>query len=84
MSAEPKPQACPACGRALPMWSKNYALRARTDGPGVERVVVGRQPAYRKYEPFCTLRCALWYATKMHSRYMHMFRPQRTPTGSNQ
>lgn len=67
MSAAHEPQNCPACGKALPMW------RMITEYRHPHRVVLGRQPAWRPYKPFCTLRCALAYAQWMHDRYGHMF-----------
>lgn len=63
-------QNCPTCGRALPMW-RNVFDYDLTREPS--KMVVGREPAYRKYKPFCTLRCALAYAREMYDRYGQMF-----------
>lgn len=67
-----KEQACPACGKVLPMWRNLVEHRRGDNGP--YREIVGRAPAFRKYDPFCTLRCALAYARTLYDRYGHMYK----------
>lgn len=70
MKTHPK-QNCPACGKALPMWRILYDY----DYTRVPiRKAVGKTPSYRKYAPFCTLRCALNYARALYERYGHMYK----------
>lgn len=65
-------QNCPACGKTLPMWRNLVEYRRGDNGP--YREIVGKAPAFRKYDPFCTLRCALAYAREMYDETGLMFK----------
>jgi endogenous inhibitor of DNA gyrase (YacG/DUF329 family) len=53
---------CANCHTRLPQRSRIYANR---DADG-NRPIIGHRPAYQKYNPFCSLRCALEYARRAY------------------